>query len=141
MYYLIKKSLPEIYNNNYCGDYPDNYEDGTNSYSKPSVNVIEKTDQYIIEVAAPGISKKDFNINLEKDVLHVSTEKVKVNDEDSEKWIRKEFNYRGFERSFTLPETINTDKISAKHNNGILYINIPKKEQAIEKAPRAIEIV
>lgn len=140
MYYLIKRTLPGIFDNHYCSDYANDYEDYNNSYSKPSVNVVEQNDLFIIEVAAPGISKKELNINLEKDLITISVEQEKVSDEDSAKWIRKEFNYRGFERSFSLPETVNPDKISAKHENGILYITIPKKEQAIEKTPRSIDI-
>ncbi|MFC2137219.1 Hsp20/alpha crystallin family protein [Bacteroidota bacterium] len=140
MYYLIKRTLPGMFDNYYCDDYADNYEDYSISNSKPSVNVIELNDQFKIEVAAPGISKKDLKINLEKEVLTISTKKEEVSDEDSSKWIRKEFNYKDFERSFTLPETVNSDLISAKHENGVFYITIPKKEQAVEKAPRTIEI-
>ncbi len=140
MYYLINRTLPKLIDNYYCKDYLENYDYYKNKFTKPSVNIIEKEDQFLIEIAAPGIIKDDFKINLDKNVLTIATEKAKVNDEDSTKLIKKEFDYVGFERAFSLPESANSEAIKAKHENGILYITIPKKEQAIEQPPKSIKI-
>lgn len=104
----------------------------------PSVNIIENEKEYTIEVAAPGLDKKDFNINIEKDQLTISaTRDEKANAEDGE-YKRREFNYSTFKRSFHLPETVNSEKIAAKHENGILSITLPK--QKIKETKKTIKI-
>ncbi len=96
----------------------------------PAINVREKKDSFEIEVAAPGLSKKDFNVKLENDLLTISTEKVNKKEEKEEGFSRKEFNYSSFKRSITLPNSIDMDKkIEAHYNNGILNIVIFKKEE------------
>jgi HSP20 family protein len=96
----------------------------------PSVNIHEGTNEYKIELAAPGLSKEDFKIDLKKDNLSVWAEK-KTDETVTEKdYSRKEFDYGSFARSFVLPEGIDADKISAEYTNGILYITIGKKEEA-----------
>ena len=87
----------------------------------------------------PGLSKSDFEINVEKDVLTVSA-KVEKENEESVKYSRKEFNYNEFKRTFHLPETIDTSKIEANFNNGILTLTLAKKEEAKELPPRKIAI-
>ena len=94
----------------------------------PSVNVSEDNENVVLEVAAPGLDKKDFNITVEKDQLIISaTKEAQAEDKEEGKWTRKEFNYQSFKRSFHLSDKIETDKIEAEYNNGILKLVLPKK--------------
>ncbi|MBK9565045.1 MAG: Hsp20/alpha crystallin family protein [Saprospiraceae bacterium] len=107
----------------------------------PSVNVSEDNENVVLEVAAPGLDKKDFNITVEKDQLIISaTKEAQAEDKEEGKWTRKEFNYQSFKRSFHLSDKIETDKIEAEYNNGILKLVLPKKEEAKPKAPATIDI-
>lgn len=107
----------------------------------PSVNVTEDHDNYVLEVAAPGLEKSDFNITVEKDQLIISVNKdEKKEDKEEGKWTRKEFNYLSFRRTFHITDAIETNKIEASYNNGILNLILPKKEEVKEKAPTTIEI-
>ncbi|MEL1241923.1 Hsp20/alpha crystallin family protein [Flavobacterium flavipallidum] len=107
----------------------------------PSLNIKENKDSFFVEVAAPGFEKSDFKIELNNDLLTVSSEK-KLNNEvkDGERITKQEFSYQSFSRSFTLPELVDEEKISAKYENGILAINIPKREAAKPKSPKLIDI-
>lgn len=109
-------------------------------HSLPAVNIIEGKEDYKIEVAAPGLQKGDFKINLDNNILTVSSEKEEKNESGDEKVMRREFSYYSFSRSFTLPDTVNTDKIGAKHRDGILTITIPKRDEAKQKPSREIVI-
>ncbi|MFW5886461.1 MAG: Hsp20/alpha crystallin family protein [Bacteroidota bacterium] len=106
----------------------------------PSVNIVEGNDDFRIEVAAPGLDKKDFKIDLDNDMLTIYSEKEEKNENKNEKMVRREFSYASFRRSFSLPESIDRDKIKASYKDGILNVHIPKKEEAKIKAPRKIEI-
>ena len=107
----------------------------------PSVNIKENTDVYQVEVAAPGFDKSDFNIELNNDLLTISSEKQEKNEvNDDEKITKQEFSYQSFTRSFTLPDLVDEENISAKYENGILSISIPKKEEAKPKQIKQIEI-
>lgn len=108
--------------------------------SLPAVNIVEGKDDYRIEVAAPGLHKEDFKINLDNNMLTVSSEKEEKQESNEDKVMRKEFSYYSFSRSFTLPDSVNADKISASHKDGILQIMIPKKDEAKEKPSRNIKI-
>lgn len=110
------------------------------SGSVPAVNVVESTEGFRIEVAAPGLQKSDFKLNLEKNQLTISAQKEQKNEEDSEKYTRREFKYTSFQRTFTLPNTIDGDKIEANYAEGVLYVTLPKREEAKEKPAREIEI-
>lgn len=106
----------------------------------PAVNIVETDDNYRLEMAAPGMKKEDFKINVENDLLTISTEKKSETTEKNEKYTRKEFSYSSFLRSFTLPEIVDMDKINANYDNGIMTLLLPKKEEAKPKAPREIKI-
>lgn len=97
--------------------------------SMPAVNVRESENAYEIELAVPGFEKSDLNVEVEKDTLKVTSKKEQVSDEKNDKIRRMEFSYNHFERSFLIPEEADADKIKAKSENGILYINLPKKEE------------
>jgi HSP20 family protein len=93
----------------------------------PGVNILESKEDYTIELAAPGLVKEDFQINLKKDTLSVWAEKKVEDTETAKNYSRKEFDYLSFARSFVLPETVDADKIAAEYVNGILTITIGKK--------------
>ena len=110
--------------------------------SMPAVNVKETDDQFELELAAPGMSKSDFNIEIDADVLIVSSEKKENKEEKEEsRFTRREFRYNAFKRSFNLPETVDSAKIAANYVDGILSVVIPKKEEAKPQPARKIEIV
>lgn len=108
--------------------------------STPAVNVVETGEDFRIEVAAPGLDKKDFNIDLDGRMLTISSEKEYKNEEKEERYMRREFSYSRFSRSFSLPELVDVEKIKANHKDGILHITIPKMEQAKQKPPKQIAI-
>ena len=97
--------------------------------SDPSANIIEKPDRFELEIAAPGLKKDDFIINLENSILTISSEIEDKKNEESKKYTRKEFYYGSFSRSFTLPKSVDTEKIKADYKNGILKISLPKRDE------------
>jgi len=105
----------------------------------PSVNILENDNSFVLEVAAPGIKKDEFKINLDNQVLTVSREVEESNEENAVNYTRKEFVYGNFSHSFTLPKSIKFDAITADYNEGILSISIPKKEEDV-KLTRKIEV-
>jgi len=109
--------------------------------SLPAVNVKENENEFVIEVAAPGMNKNDFNIKFHNNVLTVSSEKKDEKEEKNEKFTRKEFSYQSFQRSFTVAENaVESDKISAKYADGILLITLPKREEVKPKPMKEIKI-
>ncbi len=107
----------------------------------PSVNIKESADDFEVEVAAPGLSKNDFRIELNHDLLTISSEKENEKEtKDGQEFSLREFSYQSFSRSFTLPDTADGEKIGAKYENGILKVVIPKKEEAKPRPARTIEI-
>lgn len=97
-------------------------------FSFPPVNIVETDNGYLLEVAIPGLEKGDFAIQLEGNLLTISTEKKEPLKKENEKVVRKEFSIKSFKRSFTLDEKIEATSIEAKYENGILKLNLPKKE-------------
>ena len=97
----------------------------------PAVNILENENEFTIEIAAPGLKKEDFKINLEQDQLSVSALKVEGSNEDNstKKYNRREFNFTDFTKTFKLPETADSNKINAEYKDGILLIQISKKEE------------
>lgn len=111
--------------------------------SIPAVNVKENEDGFEVEVAAPGFSKKDFHVELDNNLLTISSTKEVKNEETARdgRYTRKEFAFSSFRRSFTLPEnTVNTEKIKARYEDGILSISIPKLEEVKPKPAREIAV-
>ena len=107
----------------------------------PAVNVRETEEGYFLELAVPGLTKEDFNISVEKNLLLVSSEKETSSESEEGKIRRKEFNYSSFRRSFHLPKSVDKDKIEAKYDNGVLNLTLPKKEEVLlEEKGRMIEI-
>ena len=135
-----RNTWPSLVEEFFNGELFPKFFDAESRYSIPAVNIVENKDEYRIDVAAPGLNKEDFKIQLENNVLNVSSEKEEKREEKDERIMRKEFSYASFNRSFTLPMTVNSEKIKATHKDGILQIVIPKKEEAREKPSREIKI-
>jgi HSP20 family protein len=146
---LIKKSdfwpsFPSLIDNLFSRDLMDwstsNYS-STNT-TLPAVNILESKDDYQIEVAAPGMGKNDFKINLENDQLTISSERKEESEEKKDNFTRREFSYQSFSRSFTVPQNLVVqDKISADYKDGILRIILPKREEVKPKPAKEIKIL
>jgi len=107
----------------------------------PSTNILEGTDSYEVDMAAPGLEKKDFKIELNNGVLTISSgKKVENETKNGKKFMRREYSYQSFSRSFTLPDSVESEKISAKYENGVLKVVIPKKDKAKARSFKTIEI-
>lgn len=147
-------ALPSLIENFFGRDMNDFFNsDLPATFNVPAVNVVEHQDGFRIEVAAPGLKKEDFKLGLNHNNLTISAyqENRKSDQEnqgengqnktsEGEKYTRREFSYSSFQRTFTLPTSANTDSIQATYTDGVLKIEIPKREEAKVKPPRQIEI-
>jgi HSP20 family protein len=111
-----------------------------NPVSMPSVNIVENKDNYEVSLAAPGMKKDDFKIDIDASTLTISAEKEEKKEENEERFTRKEFNYASFSRSFSLPNWVNKDKIDATYGHGLLKLILPKTEEAKRIASRHITV-
>lgn len=136
-------SLPSLFDDFFSREL---FNWGNNNFSStsttvPSVNIRETADNYEVEVAAPGMEKKDFKVTLDDNLLTISSAKQQNEEKKEHNYTRREFSYQSFQRSFELPKNVvDDDKIIARYENGVLYLTIPKREEAKQKAPRTIEI-
>jgi len=129
----------EFFNHDWADWKQNNYSDPNTTL--PSVNIKESTDQFEVEMAAPGMSKENFKVELNNNYLTISAENKKESEQkEGERYTRKEFSYSSFSRTFALPELVENDKIEAKYDNGILKISIPKREEAKPKPVKLIDI-
>lgn len=108
--------------------------------SVPKVNVRETKDDFIIDLAVPGFDKSDFKIDIDKKVLSVAVEAKNETTDSGENYTRKEFAYSAFKKTFTLPDSVDESKIKANYINGILAVQLPKREEAKEQPARTITI-
>ncbi len=106
----------------------------------PAVNVVETPEAYTVEVAAPGLKKEHFQINLHNNLLTIASKVERSAEETKGKYTRKEFGYTSFQRSFTLPNTIDAERIEAAYKDGILHVQLPKRDEAKERPARQITI-
>jgi HSP20 family protein len=136
----INRNYPSIFDEYFGKDfYPVHYR--SNGYkSVPAVNISEDDNGFTIEVAAPGLEKKNFKIDLDNDLLTIASVMEDKKDEMNGNYTRREFRYNNFSRSFNLPETVDAENISASHKNGILNVSVPKREEAKAKPARQIAI-
>lgn len=131
---IIRKrnyTTPSIFDEFFTDSYlPRFFEIGAkpNGSNSPAVNVEETDKEYRIEVAAPGLEKEDMKVSVDDGVLTIKAEKKLESEEKNDNYIRREFGYNSFSRSFTLPEEVDAEKISAKHKNGVLNVTLPKAE-------------
>jgi HSP20 family protein len=110
------------------------------SQNQPLVNILENEKEYQIEVASPGLDKQDFKVEVDNDILVISSEKEEEKEEERSNYKRKEFSFRSFSRSFQLPEGVFSDKIKAAYEEGVLKLVLPKKEKTVMKPRKAIKI-
>ena len=129
--------IDDIFSREWPSVFSQNFNTGM---SLPMVNIKETADAYFVEMAVPGLKKSDFHIDLDNQVLSISTEIEEENERQEDNYTRMEFGYSSFKRTFTLPETIEDGKIEAKYDEGILSIELPKKEEAKQKPARNIKI-
>ena len=138
---LVKRNsliLPSLMNDIFNPDWFGGIENTNRNL--PAVNIKERDNAFVLEFSVPGFKKDDFNIELDNDVLTISSE-VKASDETKGgRFTRKEFSFSAFKRAFTLPETVDGGKINATYESGILKVTVPKKEEALPKPKRFIEI-
>lgn len=131
--------LPSIFN-----DFFDNEWMAKANATAPAINVIETENGYKVEVAAPGMTKGDFNIRIDEDNNLVISMEKKIEDKEDKKdgrYLRREFSYSKFQQTMILPENVDKEKISAQVENGVLTIELPKlSEEEVKKAERTIEI-
>lgn len=131
--------LPNVFNDFFRDWSTSNFSD-TNT-TLPAVNIKENENEFTVDVAAPGMNKEDFQVNLENDILTISSEKKENKEDTNDNYTRKEYSYMSFKRSFTLPKGIvDSEKIKATYKNGELKINIPKLEAAKPKPAKLITV-
>ena len=118
-----------------------NFWDG-NIDTVPSINISEEKGAYKIEMAAPGLKKEDFSIDVDRNMLTISCEKETENKTGGEKdnYSRREYNYTSFSRSLSLPENVDSTKITAKYNDGVLLLSVPKKEDGQQRLSKKIKV-
>lgn len=131
---------PGLFNNLFSKDLMDEFFAPNFNGTAPAVNIVENEDGYRIEVAAPGLQKSDFKLDLDHNRLTISAQKEEKSEEKKDKYTRREFSYSSFQRSFTLPTTVDGEKISATYTDGVLLVQLPKREEAKVKPQRTIEI-
>jgi len=141
---LIKRSdWPALVNGSWLSDFFDDRlfdSDWLRKQSMPAVNVNESDSKFEIEVAAPGLTKKDFNITVDNGVLTISSEREEEKEDKKKDYTRREFSYSAFSRSFTMPENVNQEDIKASYEDGILRLHVAKKDLEKIKSRKAIEV-
>ena len=106
----------------------------------PSVNISEEKDHYMVSLAAPGLKKDDFKIDIDGNMLTISSEKEQNKEEKDKKYTRGEYSFSSFSRSFSLPEEINKEKITAKYEDGVLKISLPRNEESKKLSAKHIAV-
>jgi HSP20 family protein len=137
-------SLPSLLEDFFNRDWADSTLANRNySATLPAVNVRETNEDYLIEVAAPGMNRNEFKVELDNNVLTISSQREEKHEDHDEtrNYTRREFNYQSFQRSFSLPENkVEGEKISARYTDGILHITVPKRDEAKVKPIRQITV-
>ena len=137
---INRRYVPAYWDDFFNDSFFNNFNHVASNSTSPAVNIVEEDKAFRIDVAVPGMSKKEINIDLENEVLTISSENKDHNEEKSRNYMRREFGYNTFNRSFKLPETIDLENIKASHEAGVLTIELPKKKEVVQKAPKQIEI-
>jgi HSP20 family protein len=130
-------ALSDVFQNFFDNDFVDMFN---RKGMDPAANILEHPDSFELDLAAPGLKKDDFKIHLENNVLTISSEVKDEVEEESKNYTRKEFHYSSFSRSFTLPRTVDLEKIKADYENGVLKVMLPKKEDARVDIKKEIKI-
>lgn len=131
---LVRRTgrMPSVFDDFFSSPLHDWFNGGLSArlVHTPLVNTSERQDDYLVSLAAPGLKKEDFKIEIEGNLLCISSEKEESEEEEQDQFTRREYSYSSFERSFTLPEDVDREKIAANYKEGILEIILPKKEEA-----------
>lgn len=135
-YFDTRPMFTELFNDMFDNFLPAD----VNRSTVPAVNIKETDEKFNVSLAAPGLTKEDFKINVEDGVLSISTERKEEKNESNERYTRREFTYTSFKRSFNLPEQVEPAKISASYENGILSIDLPKVPEEKQKNIHEIKI-
>lgn len=135
MFWPSTSSVDDFLNDNLF-----NWPNMNNGGSLPRVNITETDEDFRVEMAAPGMKREDFHVELDNDTLVIWSEMSDNKEENNTSYTRREFSYESFRRSFHLPNTVEADKIRAKYEDGILKLMIPKKEEAKRKPAKKIKI-
>jgi HSP20 family protein len=137
--YSVNQSLvDQLFNDFLRNDFHENYLN--NCKNSPATNVFETENEFKIQIQLPGFSKENLNINFQNSFLTVKVEKENTEKQEEYKYAHREFEAYNFEKQFRVPKTVDSEKINAKFENGILNILLPKKEEALEKAPVEIKV-
>lgn len=126
--------------NELFNDFFDNMIHNPQRITSPAVNIAETDENFKLSLAAPGLSKEDFKISIDNDLLSISAEKKDEKSSISEKFTRKEFSFTNFKRTFSLPEHVDAEKVTANYENGVMVLVLPKREEAKAKPVREIKI-
>lgn len=138
-HYNVNKSLvDDLFSGFLKNDYHEDYLN--NCGNNPATNILETEKEFRIELLLPGFLKDDVQMKFHKNLLTVKVDKEKENNEENYKYAHREFGAFNFEKNFKVPNTVDVENIKAKFDNGILNITLPKKEEAVEKAPLEIKI-
>ncbi|RIJ46747.1 Hsp20/alpha crystallin family protein [Maribellus luteus] len=130
--------VDELFNNFFKNDYHENY---VKNCASPATNVFETEKEFKIEIQLPGFSKEDLQLNYQNNLLSIKVEKKEEQETKEEyKYAHREFGVYNFEKQYRVPKSVDAEKIAARFENGILVIGLPKKEEALEKAPIEIKI-
>jgi HSP20 family protein len=131
---------PLMFNELFNGFFDNVVNTNVNRFTTPAVNITESDDNFKLAVAAPGLSKEDFKISIDNDLLSISAETKEEKNSSNEKYNRKEFSFSSFKRTFTLPEHVDVEKIAAAYDSGVMTLTLPKREEAKPKPAREIKI-
>ena len=133
----ISSWMDDILNKNFGNEFMSNFNTGI---TLPAVNVLDNDNEYVVEMAVPGLKKDDFEINLDNQMLSISAELETTSEESKQNYTRREFGYSSFKRTFSLPETVETDNIKAKYEDGLLKVLLPKRDEAKKKPLKQIKV-
>ncbi len=138
---ITTRSLRPFYMTNFFDDefFPMLSNNNAKS-TMPAVNIREDDKNYVLDFAIPGIDKKDLKIDMNEDVLTISSEVKNESEENKDGYKRKEFSYSAFSRSFYIPENVDREKIGANYKDGVLTVSLPKQEEEKNKISKTIEI-
>jgi HSP20 family protein len=138
---LFPKFMDDFFNNGrFLMDFNSTFPDFNFQNVLPEANIVENKKEYQIELAAPGLEKKDFDIEIKNGMLTISAEKEEETTTEDKNYLSKEFSYNSLYRSFALPDNLLTDKIDAQYENGVLKLKLPKSKVSITEPIKHIKV-
>jgi HSP20 family protein len=137
----LNKTMPSLFDD-FFGPWSNLFDNGWNvpALNAPAVNIVDQPTEYLLTMAAPGMKKEDFKIDVDGNMLTISSEKEENKEDKNKKFTRKEYSYSSFSRCFSLPEEIKQEDINAKYEDGVLKISLPRKEEAKKAASKKIAV-